>query len=283
MLEQWGIRAIQRLQLLLQALHGIEGRVLGWLALPGFRHARRGQAGEAGAQVELHQLFVCGPGAELVEPRFEVTGLHLAAVDLLGGQRITADLPQFLGPLRPGRLEPGQLLATLLQRCLDQRRRLWPVLLGAHATEQRADPRQQGVGAAPVATHPGQRIALHAVAEAPPVVAHDLTQQLAVVGFQGLGEQAAAVEGMFAQHALAPAVNGRHRSLVHPLHGDFQAAGTTWPGFFRVVVTQLVQQRVGRLQLATEEPRSFGQARTDTFTQFLGGGVGEGHHEDLRW
>ncbi|MNO94252.1 hypothetical protein D3C76_858700 [compost metagenome] len=49
MLEQWGIRAVQGLELLLQALHGIEGRVLGWLALPGFGHARRGQAGKAGA------------------------------------------------------------------------------------------------------------------------------------------------------------------------------------------------------------------------------------------
>ncbi|MNO94604.1 hypothetical protein D3C76_862250 [compost metagenome] len=104
-----------------------------------------------------------------------------------------------------------------------------------------------------------------------------------MVGFQGLGEQAAAVEGMLAQHALAPAVDGRYRSLVHPLHGDFQAPGTAWPGIFRVIVTQLMQQRVGRLQLATEEPRSFGQAGADTFAQLFGGGVGEGHHEDLRW
>jgi hypothetical protein len=51
-----------------------------------------------------------------------------------------------------------------------------------------------------------------------------------VVGFQGLGEQAAAVEGVLAQHALAPAVDGRYRGFVHPLHGDFQAAGAARPG-----------------------------------------------------
>ncbi|MNM65164.1 hypothetical protein D3C81_765900 [compost metagenome] len=194
-----------------------------------------------------------------------------------------ADLPQLFGPLCPRGLEPGQLFATLLQRCLDQCCRFWPVLLGAHAAEQRANPRQQGVGAAPVAAYPGQRVALHAIAEAPPVIAHDLAQQLAVVGFQGLGEQAAAVEGMLAQHALAPAMDGRYRSLVHPLHGDFQPAGATRPVLLWVIVTQLVQQRIGVFQFATEEPCSFSQAGADALAQLFGGGVGEGHHEDLRW
>ncbi|MCY1428041.1 hypothetical protein D9M71_439110 [compost metagenome] len=84
-LEQRGIRAIQGLQLLLQVLHGVEGWVLGRLSLPGLGHARRGQPGKTGAQVELYQLLIAGPSAELVEPGLEVTGLHLAAVDLLGG------------------------------------------------------------------------------------------------------------------------------------------------------------------------------------------------------
>lgn len=124
---------------------------------------------------------------------------------------------------------------------------------------------------------------MHPIAEAPPVIAHDLAQQLAVVGFQGLGEQASAVEGMLAQHALAPAMDGRYRSLVHPLHGDFQPAGATRPVLLWVIVTQLVQQRIGVFQFATEEPCSFSQAGADALAQLFGGGVGEGHHEDLRW
>lgn len=147
MLEQRGIRAVQGLQLLLQVLHGVEGWVLGRFSLPGLGHARRGQPGKAGAQVELYQLLIAGPSAELVEPGLEVTGLHLAAVDLFGGQRIAADLPQFLGPLCPWRLDAGQLCATLLQRCLDQCGGLWPILLGAHTAEQWANARQQGIWA----------------------------------------------------------------------------------------------------------------------------------------
>ncbi|MNW02360.1 hypothetical protein D3C71_1981290 [compost metagenome] len=77
-------------------------------------------------------------------------------------------------------------------------------------------------------------------------------------------------------------MDGRHRRLVHPLHGDFQTAGATRPVRFRVVVAQLMQQRVGTGQFAAEETRSFGQTGSDTFAQLLGGGIGEGHDEDLR-
>ena len=43
-----------------------------------------------------------------------------------------------------------------------------------------------------------------------------------------------------------------------------------------------MQQWVGRFKLATEEPRRFGQPGTYAFAQLFGGGVGKGHHEDLR-
>lgn len=104
-----------------------------------------------------------------------------------------------------------------------------------------------------------------------------------MVGFQGLGEQAATVEGMLAEHALAPAMDGRYRRFVHPLHSDFQAAGTPRPGLLWIIVTQLMQQRVGAFQFTTEKPCSLSQAGTNALAQLFGGSVGEGHHEDLRW
>ncbi|MNO55632.1 hypothetical protein D3C76_461250 [compost metagenome] len=62
--EQAGFRADQGLQLLLQRLHGMQGRVIRRLTrLPGFSQTCRGQAGEAGAQIELRLLVITGPGA----------------------------------------------------------------------------------------------------------------------------------------------------------------------------------------------------------------------------
>ena len=114
-----------------------------------------------------------------------------------------------------------------------------------------------------------------------PVVAHHFGKQLAVVGFQGLAEQAAAVEGVLAQHALAPAVNGRHRRLVHPLRGQLQAPGALRPFGGGEVGLQGRQQGI-TLGITTKHRGGFHQARTDAITQLAGGGIGEGHHQNLR-
>jgi len=281
MFKQAGIRAGQGLQLLLQVLHGMQGRMVGRIGFPGFSHPGRGQAGKAGAQVELHRLFITSPFTQFLEPGLEVTRLQFAAIGLFRCHGVLADLQQFIRPLRPRRLELAQLLDALFQRGIDQRLRFRFVLLCTHTTEQRPDARQQGIGTAPLATHPVQRFAVHAITEAPPVVAHDLAKQVAVVGFQALGEQAAAVEGVLSEHALAPAVDGRHGRFIHPLHGNFQAIGAAWPVCFGVVVAQLQQQRIAAFQFAAEEARSLGQTSTDTLAQLLGGGIGEGHHENL--
>ncbi len=154
---------------------------------------------------------------------------------------------------------------------------------GTVAAKQGAHPWQQGRGAAPVGAHPVQGIAGHRVTEASPVIAQHFTEQIAVVGFQGLGEQAAAVEGVFAQHALAPTVDGRHRGFVHPLRGDVQAAGTGRPLLGAELATQLGDQAIRRSDLVAEEACSFRQACTNSVAQFLGRGVGKGHDQDLRW
>ncbi len=53
-----------------------------------------------------------------------------------------------------------------------------------------------------------------------PVIPGDLVQQFALVGFEGEFEQAAAVEGVLAEHAVAETVDGRYRRLVHPFGGQ---------------------------------------------------------------
>jgi len=281
-LQHGGVGGGQRIQAGLEAGHGVDARVVRRLALPGFGHAVRGQAGEAGADVQLFEGFVRGPGADLFEPGFEVTRLHLAPIDGFGGDGLQADLAQLVGPLLPRRLEGDQGGAAFLQARSDQLGRLAAFAAGPFAAEQRAHPWHQRGRATPVVAHPVERIVVHRVAKQPPVVAQHFAEQVAVVGFQGLGEQAAAVKGVFAQHALAPTVDGRNGGFVHPLRGDVQTVGTGRPLRRRVLIAQFGDQGVGLLDLIAKEPRGFGQADADAFAQFLGGGVGEGHHEDLR-
>ena len=80
-----------------------------------------------------------------------------------------------------------------------------------------------------MSAHPLQRITVHGIAKPAPVIAQHFTEQFAVIGFQGLGEQAATVEGVLAQHALTPTVDSRHRSLIHPLCCNIQAIGARRP------------------------------------------------------
>ena len=133
-----------------------------------------------------------------------------------------------------------------------------------------------------MATHPRQGLALHAVAETSPVIAHHLPQQFTVVGFETLGEQATAVECVLTQHALAPAVNGRYGSLVHPLHSRFQPGGAAGPRVLWIIVTQLQQQRVDGFEFTAEKPRRLSQPSPDTLAQLLGGSVCERHYQNLR-
>ena len=65
-----------------------------------------------------------------------------------------------------------------------------------------------------------QRVALLA-----PVVLQGFGQALGLVGLQGFVQQAAAVQRMFAQHALAPGINGEDGGIVHALGGQLQPPG----------------------------------------------------------
>ena len=87
---------------------------------------------------------------------------------------------------------------------------------------------------------------------------------------------------MLAQHALAPTVDGRHSSLVHPLGGDVETSRASGPLLASKLFTQLLDQGIRGFDLATEEPGSLCQTGADTIAQLFGGRIGEGHDENLR-
>ncbi|MNR07687.1 hypothetical protein D3C85_1238170 [compost metagenome] len=170
-LEHSGVRGWQGLQAVAQGQHGLQGRMVRWRALPGFGHAVGGQASKTGADVQLLLCFIFGPGAQLVEPGFEIARLHLAPIDGLAGQALHADFPQLPGPLGPGCLERAQGFGALHKARANQLSRFADVGAGLVLAEHGAHSRQQRRRAAPVLAHPRQRLALHAVTEAPPVIA----------------------------------------------------------------------------------------------------------------
>ena len=115
----------------------------------------------------------------------------------------------------------------------------------------------------------------------PPIIAHHFGQQFAVIGLKRLAEQTAAVEGMLTQHALAPAVDGGHGCLVHPLRRQLQTAGALVPLRLGEVTAQFAQQIIA-LGITPKYGRGLDQARANPVAQFAGGRVGEGHHQNLR-
>ena len=117
-----------------------------------------------------------------------------------------------------------------------------------------------------------------------PVIPHRLGAQFRKVGFELLFEQAAAIEGVFTQHPVAPAMNGRHRRLVHPFRSQLQlpCAARAFQRL-RMVVEQAPQCRVGGVGcIPPEMPRRAQQPFVDARPQFPRCGIGKGDHQDAR-
>ena len=256
---------------------------MGWrLALPRFGEAGGGEAlpGRIGER-RLDQTGLDRPVAQCLQPGFEVAGAELAAVHLARGDRGGEQRLQFIGPRRPRRLQPGQLGsppgAGVGQRFGRRRRGVEQVDVG----EQAIECRQQRLRAGPPQDHLRRRGDVERCEKRTPVIAHRCQPLLALVGLEGLREQAATVEGVFAQHAVAPAVDRRHRRLVHPFGGELQPARAA--GVLRGWVggTQFAQQWVDRLVIGAESLGGLGQPGPDALAQLLGGGLGKGHDQDL--
>ncbi|MNF62558.1 hypothetical protein D3C84_442420 [compost metagenome] len=267
----------------LEARHCAQSRVIGHFAFfPRLSHAIRRQASEAGANIQLLKQFIFGPGFYLFEPGFEIACLHLPTVDVFTRDALMTDGKQLVRPLTPRHFKFEQRSPSLLQTLSDQFDRLFAFSAVALTGEQTTNSRQQRCGPAPITAHPIQRIALHRVTKQSPVIAQNLAEQITVIGFQGLGKQAATVERVLAQHALTPTVDGRDSCFVHPLSSDVQTVCASGPLLGKVLFTQLCNQGIRRRCFIAEKSCGFGKTRSNTFAQLFGRGVGERHNEDLR-
>ncbi len=147
----------------------------------------------------------------------------------------------------------------------------------AHVVHQR-------LHAAPHGQHGVQGGAIERVALLAPVVLRSLDLHGGFVGAQFLVKQVAAVKGVFAQHALAPGIDGVHGRVVHAFGGQRQAPGGL--GARRAIGVggqQIGQEGIvrGHGRLAPKALRRFYQAGADAVRQFARGGAGEGHHQNV--
>ena len=257
------------------------------VACPHLLQAVRGQPLPAGLEVGQGGIaFTAGPGCQGLDPAREPGDRELLAVPaLLGRRRLRLhEVEHGLAAFDPGR-------AQLRQRGIDRGPAFSQYLLQRHrvAVERVALAQQvahvlvqRGLVAPDLQQFP-QRLFRQRIAFAPPVVLHRLGQQGLLVGDQFLVEQAAAVEGMFAQHALAPGIDGVHAGLVHALGGHRQLPGRLVACLLvGVVGQQALQERVGgRRRLAAKAACCFEQAGPDAVGQLARGCAREGHDQDL--
>ena len=155
-------------------------------------------------------------------------------------------LRQLVYPALPPRcLEPFERFAPLLP-CLAKRlcRRQPLTRQGIPFFQQVAHGRLQAFGRIPPAVQHRRRLVVEPLTEYPPVIAARLGQQAGRVIAERQVEQSPAVEGVFAQHALAPAMNGEDGRLVHAFGRELQATRTRRPARHRHIVAQFLQQPV---------------------------------------
>ncbi|MNS86893.1 hypothetical protein D3C72_1208110 [compost metagenome] len=215
--------------------------------------------------------LVLRPVADLGEPAFVV----LAGIELHLPLGLAADLVRLRQPFALHRSDAthGRLMADC-EGLVTQGR----MDLQLAVVEPAAHLPQQGGGARPECAHRAGEGLVHRIELGAPVVAHRLQPELAVVGQKFGFKQGARFEGVLFQHPLAEAVDGEHRRLVHlPLGGQQPAC--------RLLVILHFQQQLGQQRIRTlaaqEGEACLVDAGADPPPQLGGGGLGEGHHQDL--
>ena len=135
---------------------------------------------------------------------------------------------------------------------------------------------------APNAQHLCHQGCAHGVELLTPVVLHRFKAQPGFVAHQVFFKQAAAVERVSAQHALAPGVDGVHGRVVHRLRRQRQAMrGLLAQLAFGVFVLQLFQEVVVGFCNVPEHLRGLSQPSADAVRQLACGGAGEGHDQHV--
>ena len=262
---------------------GMGGRI----ALPGIGKTCGRETLPAGLEIGPLGDGIGDPVSERVQPGCVVTHLQLASVDALVGDGPVQKCLKLLCPGRPRCLELGETIRLLSADDLERDSRLRRGVEPIGMLHERSDGPLQRLRTGPPLPHLGGRLGIERDHEGPPIVAHHLGEQLALIGLQGLGEVAVAVEGVLAQHPIAPAVDGRDRGLVHPLGGQLQLACAGRPVIGQVFGAQVVQRILARgayanaVRLGAEGGRGLGKTQADAVAQLARGGIGEGDDQDL--
>ena len=134
-------------------------------------------------------------------------------------------------------------------------------------TQQRLHVFDQRMHVRPYVQRSFQHLARQWVALLTPVVLRGLGLALAFIGLQRFIKQVAAVKSMFAQHALAPGVDGVDGGIVHTLRSHVEPpCGGVARLAFGVGIAQVTQEAIvrSRFGLATETLHSLNQAGTNT-------------------
>ena len=185
-------------------------------ALPGLGGDRRHQ-----------QQGILRPAAQAVEPFRQIVRLHLDAVEAFGIGGAVAGDPRFhgVGARHPALFQAGQLRApspAVRDRpaTTGTLRSPSPIMPGRRASSRTAF-FSAATSGQQVEQH-RQRLLAQGVDLLAPVIVGGILEQRLLVADQFLVEQAAAVERVLAQHALAPGVDGEDRRLVHGFGGQHQ-------------------------------------------------------------
>ena len=296
MAQQARARRLQRRQLGLQRLElGEGGRDLAAVVvlLQRLAQAVGRQPPRAGVGLQHQPLGqrILGPGDDLAMPFLQRLRIDLDAAERrLRSVLLAVDPGEHrLGPLDPAGLERQQPRAARLdpvRQPVGQRLRAVGGVQQLLVHQQRPGLAAHRLGIGPLAVQQLQRGHRQRIDLAAPDIEHRLLQQLGLVGDQLLGEQAAAVEGMLAQRALAPGVDGVHRRLVHALGRQRQPMRGARAGrLVGAVGGQRLHEGVaaGRQRRGVaEQARRIDQPLADARGQLARRRAGEGHHQDLR-
>ncbi|CAM5223135.1 hypothetical protein CDEF62S_02539 [Castellaniella defragrans] len=259
---------------------GFAARVTGrrLFALPRRRHAVGRQAVPAGFQVQGLLLRIRGPGPQGIQPAPHARRL----IRLQISPNAFQPTRQFVGSLHPGLLQGLKALPAVGAEIGAHPLQILRRRLGQPFPREQRPEAQQLLGPRPDRQNVLKNLTLQAGHLGAPVVPGHLPLLLIQILLKAQFEQAAAIECMFAQHPLAPAVDREDRRFVHGLRGQFQRMGAPGPLRFGILRPQGRQELVLQRPLARKPGCRLGQTSANPVPQFAGGCLGEGQHQDLR-
>ena len=210
------------------------------------------------------------PFAQGLEPFLVVNRFELDAIPcaFIVGKLAVEPVFQALGFVLPALGQSLQSLRHLLALTTDQLAQTASSRLCRNIfTRQRLHVANQGAHMRPDAQNFFQQLTRQRITLLAPVVLRGFHLALAFIGLQRFIKQVAAIKSMFAQHALAPGINGVNGSVIHALRRHVEPPGCVLALCAgRVTVAQLTQKGIKwrRLGLATKALHGFHQTMANT-------------------